>query len=287
MRPVVFAFALTLAAGLALALAAGGCDPDLTVQGGGAPTPEGGAPGTPPSHPASDADAGDGDGGGADADTDGGGSDAGKAHVVDGVNDFASGDRLPTTSSTSGYYGYVTWDDKNVYFGMEGPDVASSTTDAGKKWVMLYLGAPGVPGSSTGLPYDCSGGCASPAQQPSLPFSAAWHVRFKVDGSYTNVQTWSDAQQKWADAGIAIVPTVGREGTFLEVSLPRASLAGLGDTLDLHMNMLIEDVVPPGWTYAGVPSTSFTDMADPDFGAYYELDLANPSKAPSAYAPKP
>jgi hypothetical protein len=283
-RPVVLAFALSLVAGLALA--AGACDPDLTVEGG-APTPEGGAPGTPPPPPAGDADGGGGDGSVADGDTDGGASDAGKGHVVDGVNDFAPGDRLATTSSASGYFGYVSWDDKNVYFGMEGPDVASSTSDAGKKWVMLYLGAPGVLGSTTGLPYDCSGACTSPAQQPALPFAAAWHVRFKVDGSYTNVQRWNDGSQSWEDAGIAIVPTVGREGTFLELSLPRASLAGLGDALDLHLNMLIEEVVPPGWTYAGVASTSFTDQADPDFGEYYELDLADGSKAPSAYAPKP
>jgi hypothetical protein len=52
--------------------------------------------------------------------------------------------------------------------------------------------------------------------------------------------------------------------------------------------MLIEAPAPPGWTYAGVPSTSFTDGASPAmFSKYYEFDLADLAKAPNAYAPKP
>lgn len=255
------------------------CDPDLTVKQTPGATPEGGTPppGAPPPPPDSDGGATDGgDEGGTDAGTDGGTS-----HVVDGINDFAAGDKLATTSSSSNYNAYVTWDANNVFFGIEGADVAQSTGSASKKWVLIYLGAPGVAGSNTGIAYDCGGTC--PAQQATLPFPAAWHVRYKIDGTYPNVQKWSGSA--WVDATTSITLLTARQGTFLELSLPRAQL-GAPAKLDVHVNMLIEDQHPPAWTYAGVPSTSFTDGFAPTFTKYFEFDLGT-TTAPNSYTPKP
>jgi hypothetical protein len=265
-----------------MAAAFAACDPDLTVQSTPGDGGSEGGPGPIVNPPPAD------DGGGSEGGSEGGddGGDASKSgHQVDGVNDFASGDKLTTTSSGTGYNAYISWDAKNVYFGMEGADISQGASSADKKWVFLYLGATGTPGSTTGIGYDCGGGCT--AQQAMLPFSAAWHVRYKIDGSYANVQKWNSGSSKWEDAGIAITLTTARAGSFLEMAISRTQL-GSPSKLDVHFNMLIEDTSPPGpgWTYAGSPSTSFTDGWNPTYTHYFEFDLSDTSKAPSTYAPK-
>ena len=41
--------------------------------------------------------------------------------TVDGSNDFVADETFSTSSS--GFYGYITWDSSNLYIGMEGDDV--------------------------------------------------------------------------------------------------------------------------------------------------------------------
>jgi len=265
-----------------MAAAFAACDPDLKIQKtpGDGGVEGGGTPIAPP--PADDGGSSEGgDDGGSESGTDSGPS----GHQVDGVNDFAPGEKLVTTSSGTGYNAYISWDAKNVYFGMEGSDISSGTSLANKKWVFLYLGASGTTGSTTGIGYDCGGGCTP--QQAMLPFSAAWHVRYKIDGSYANVQKWNSGTSKWEDAGISVILASVRKGTFLEMSLPVAQL-GSPSKLDVHFDMIIEDTSPPGpgWTYAGAPSTTFTDGWNPTYAHYFEFDLTDTSKAPNTYAPK-
>lgn len=211
------------------------------------------------------------------------GTEAGPTgHVVDGVNDFAAGEKFDTTSTATGYYAYAAWDSKNLYFGMEGNDVAAGVADAANKWVMLYIGRDALPGTMTGLPYDVPGN----VQQPTLPFNASIHLRWKVSGDYTNVQQWNAAMTKWEDA--PLVPlTVFRMGNFVEMGISRASL-GSPSKIQVVMNMLIEGsaTVHDDHTYAGVPSTAFTDGANPNFSTYFEFDLTDLSKAPNTYLPK-
>lgn len=266
--------ALVAAGVLAGLFAASACDPDLTpvtVPGEAGPT-EGGTT-TPSEGGTTPTDSGTTptDGG----TTDGGGGDSGVTHKVDGVNDFAPGEKLQTTSSSTNYFAYVAWDAKNVYFGMEGDDVSASTPNASNKWVMIYLGRDALPGTTTGIDY-------AGEQQPTLPFAASIKLRWKVDGSYSNVQESSGGA--WAPT--ALVPlTALRQGKLVEMSVTRASL-GNPTKLKVHMNMLIEGG-GVDHTYAGVPSTSFTDGKDPDFTKYYEFDLTDLAKAPNTYAIKP
>jgi hypothetical protein len=266
--------ASALAAGF-LALAA--CDPDLGIvktpgEGGTSEAAATDAPVTPPP-----SEAGPTTEGGVDE----GGTEAGAvAHVIDGINDFTPGEKLATTSA--GYDAYVSWDDKKVYFGMSGADLATTSST---KWVLIYVdGVPGNAGTPTGLPYDCGATCT--AQQAHLPFNAGYHLRWKLDGLYSNLQKYNGSA--WADVP-GMITTFARSGTFWELSLTRA-LLGSPTTLKVHVNMLIEAPFSPGpgWTYAGVPSTSFTDGANPAaFAKYFEFDLTDLAKAPNAYAPKP
>jgi hypothetical protein len=81
-----------------------------------------------------------------------------------------------------------------------------------------------------------------------------------------------------------LVPlAVSQQGPFVEMSITRSAIGATGK-LAVHMSMLIEGG-GNDWTYAGVPSTSFTDGKDPNFGKFFEFDLADTAKAPSAYTP--
>jgi hypothetical protein len=257
---------------LAIAIVAlAACDPDLTpkvvpgqagTEGGPSVSPEAGPPAEagPPS-----------EGGEVD-----GGSEAGATHVIDGTNDFTPGEKFATSSPL--YDGYISWDDTNVFFGTSGSDIGGGLAS---RWILIYVdGSPGNAGSTQGITYDCSGNCTP--QQASLPFNAGYHLRWKADDSYTNLQKWDGAA--WASVGP--IGTVNRKGTFMELSITRAAL-GKPTKLKVHMNMLIEQTGAE-WTYAGVPSTSFKDGKSPAaFTKFYEFDLADRAKAPNSYAPKP
>lgn len=246
------------------------CDPDLTVvktapDAGG----EGGGPGAGPGPgPSGDGGGEPSDGGADDASPE---DDAGApAHKIDGTDDFKPTEKFLTSSP--GYEGYITWDDKRIYVGMSGNDVGSGKSD---RWVLVYIG--GATGTTTGLDY---GG----KQQPTLPFAAGFHVRWKADGTYTNGQRWDGAA--WVDAaGAGLVPVAMQKGKFMEMSINRAAIEN-PQTLKIHMSMLIEGG-GADWTYSAVPSTSFVDGLDPDYGKYFEFDLADLTKAPGSYAPKP
>lgn len=257
---------------LGAGLIAAGCDPSLAVEKvpgeGGAEAATDGPVAQPQEEAGPTAE-----GGAEEAGTEAGAAE----HVIDGTNDFAAGEKLATSSP--GYDAYVSWDDKKVYFGMSGMDVGTSSSS---KWVLIYVdGVPGNAGTPNGIAYDCSGGCA--AQQAHLPFNAGYHLRWKADGMYTDLQTWNGTA--WIEGGP--IGTFARKGNFMELSITRA-LLGSPKTLKVHMSMLIEQAGAE-WTYAGVPSTSLTDGPPPRpaFTKYYEFDLANTTKAPNAYAPKP
>lgn len=254
------------------------CDPELNIVK--TPGSEGGVgEGGPSPLPSSSSGDGGGEVDGSSSDNDSGSieDDSGpgpSGHKVDGVNDFAPNEKLPTTSSGSGYEAYVSWDATRIYFGMAGSDVGSK---AANKWVLVYLGVPSAgAGTRTGINY---GG----QQQPTLPFDATHHLRWKASGDFTTVEVFSGGVWKASDPFIPVV--AAQQGTFMEMSVTRAALGATGK-ISVHMNMLIEGGMND-WTYAGVPATSFTDGKNPSpFSKYFEFDLADLATAPSAYTPK-
>ncbi len=262
------------------------CDPKLEIQStpGDGGTEGGGPIVDPPPPPPSSGDGGTGDDGGG---TEGGGTEGGvMLHPFTGSSaDFAMGEKFQTTSSASSYFGYVAWDSKNVYFGMQGADVASGAA-APDKWVLIYTGTPANDGTNQGIAYNCgggTGGCA--AQQPTLPFNANHHIRWKTSG-------YSDFQTSTGGAFVKdslVVPAVKQNGSFVELAVTRAAL-GDPTKLRVHMTMLIEAPPMPtngGWTYAGVPWTSFADGWNPTpYMHYFEFDLGDTTTAPNAYVPK-
>lgn len=254
-----------------------GCDPDLSIVTPVVNGADGGASAVGPApSPLGDAAGAIGPG---DGISDGGPADAAGpttiGHVIDGVNDFAPTETFTTSSTkTDVYQGFIAWDEQRLYFGMSGKDVGSKSTS---KWVHVYLGVPGASSTRTGIEY---GG----VQQPTLPFDATHHLRWKTSGDFSSVEVFQAGA--WKTASAALVPfTVKAQGTFVEMSVTRASIGATGGSLAVHMNMLIEGG-GNDWTYAGVPSTSFVDGNDPNFGRYFEFDLNDTVKAPNSYTPK-
>lgn len=195
--------------------------------------------------------------------------------IIDGTNDFElSNEEFPTSSgppaSQDLYLGYITWDMNFLYVGMKGRSVGDKSN---MDWVIAYVG--GTPGAQSGVPYK--------DQAPTLPFPSAYHVRWKCDGSYTNLQKWSDSTNAWVDAGNNI--QAASSGTFMEMAIARLEL-GNPQRVQIILAMLREEPAIDQWTWAGVPSTTFTDGKDPDYAKYFEFDLSSPNP-PRSYSPKP
>ena len=164
--------------------------------------------------------------------------------TIDGIDDFLPKELVSTTSSA--FDARITWDDENLYIAYAGPDLATSTIDADKKWLFVYLDT--ISGGETQSEmYN--------TQRATFPgtFAADYYARYKIDGTFTSLQQASNGT--WLTATPA--PTTGQAGTFLELSIPLAKI-GAGTTLDLVTYMINEKALAEG-TYAGLYGGNFTD----------------------------
>lgn len=266
---------LAAALGLAIVAPAAACDPDLhiTRRDPDAGAVEAGTSVSPTeTPPEGDAGARDAASQSSDAEPTEGGP---PAHKVDGVNDFTADETFETSSAANGYTAYFTYDDKILLFGMKGGDIGAGASP--RKWIFVYLGAPDVKGTTTGIDY---GG----EQQPRLPFEAKYHLRLKTDLSYLNAQVWNGTS--WVDAAPdGLVPDAERKGDFLEFLVSREKI-GNPTKLRVHINMIIEGN-GEDWSYAAVPRDSFKDGKNPDYTKYFEFDLGAPQQPAATYAPLP
>lgn len=181
---------------------------------------------------------------------------------------MVANERFVTTSA--GYSTFLAWDEQWVYVGMDGADVGSASP---LHFVLVYFG--GAAGTTTGQAYGTAG-----AMTPGLPFEAKWHLRWKADNTLTGMQTWDG--MAWVDTTFG--GSAFQTGNFLEMRIPRSEI-GDPSSLKIHVSMVNE--MPAGnFTFAGAPSTSFTDAVDPDYAKYFALDLIG-SIQPSAHPPLP
>lgn len=198
-----------------------------------------------------------------------GGSDGGViaySHTIaiDGTNDFNSSDERFTTT-TAAFFTYVAWDSQYLYVGVEGADVGSGSAT---RWVLIYLGGTG--GTTDGQSYN--------TQQPTLPFSARYHVRWRADNNLTEAQEYTTA---WTPLSWDFTGDVFQTGSYLEMRIPLADI-GNPTQLPVHIN-LINEQGGGEWTFAGTPSTSFTDGYDQNYSAYYDFAIGG-GLVPTAHA---
>ncbi len=188
--------------------------------------------------------------------------------MIDGQNDFTASETFATSSAT--YTGYVTWDAANLYLGMQGADVGSGDPH---KFVVAYIGGAG--GTTTGVLYN--------TQTPTLPFAAKWHLRWKADNTFTNALVWNGSS--WVDAGWSFTGLVFQNGNYIELAIPRTNIGSPPGVVPIDVGMINEANGAEG-TYAGVPSTAYSDGYNASFAKYFGFDLGG-CNAPTTFLPLP
>jgi hypothetical protein len=181
--------------------------------------------------------------------------------VIDGVNDFEVDESY---NGTSGSTWYFTYDDTNFYFGISATDVGSGSST---EFVVLYLGT-GGPGTTSGVLYD--------TQQPTLPFPANFHFRWKTDNTYINMLDYNSGTASWTDDNLDpgnFGISGFQNGNYVEFSIPRASL-GNPSTLNVAGSM-INELAGSEWTFFMVPDTNI-DGYDANFTDYHTFVLQSP-----------
>jgi len=184
--------------------------------------------------------------------------------TLDGIDDFRADEQFATTSAPS-FVARVTWDANSLYVGYGGPDLATTTTDAGTKWLLVYVDTD--PGAATGAAraelYN-SQSAAFPAG-----FGAEHYARWKADGTLASLKSYGSGS--WGDAAATL--GAAQQQTFVELAIPR-SLLGASTTLGVVAFMINEKDLAEG-TYAGLYAGSFTDgySAAMPVTRYLRLDL--------------
>ena len=167
--------------------------------------------------------------------------------MIDGVDDFLSGEQFATTSA--GYGARVAWDADNIYVGYAGADLDPATVDTATKWLFVYVDVdPGMPnGALVNETYNTQG-ATFPAG-----FRADFYVRWKCDGTLLTLKQLVGGV--WTDS--ATVPPASRGGSFVEMALPRATL-GASTSMSVVAWMINEKANVES-SYAGLYANNFTD----------------------------
>ena len=121
-------------------------------------------------------------------------------------------------------------------------------------------------------------------QQPTLPFLAEYHVRWKTTNDFTDGLSYSTLNS-WQEAGFDFTGDVFANGQYLELRIP---LTDLGSPTSLAVvASMINETSGVESTYAGVPANAFaSDGYDRDFGKYFLFDLEG-STVPALYVTSP
>ena len=181
--------------------------------------------------------------------------------TIDGTNDFAADEDIPGTNGSTWYF---TWDADYFYFGTANDNVDDNDPN---KWVVIYLDTDpqviptGGNGTSIGVQYN--------TQQPTLPFNADFHLRWKNDNTYTNLQRWNGTA--WVDGDQTNVSAY-QNGTFVEFRIPRSNL-GNPSAVYVVGSMLNEQSMAE-YTYYMVPNTN-SEGYDANFTHYLGFVLAD------------
>jgi hypothetical protein len=188
---------------------------------------------------------------------------------IDGTNDFTADETFATSSSGTGYDGYVTWDATHLYVGMSGPDIA---TPSDTKLVLIYIG--GIGGGRIGKVYN--------TQEPVLPFPARYLVHWRTNNVDTAAMEWNGAA--WTDLTWNFAGKVYQQADFVEFAIPFADI-GSPDPVRVHVTMINEEAGVES-TWAAVPATSLVDGYDSDYEEYFAFDRLA-CVAPNTYDPLP
>jgi|WetSurMetagenome_2_1015567.scaffolds.fasta_scaffold52579_2 hypothetical protein len=197
-----------------------------------------------------------------------------KTIVIDGVNDFSADETL---SGTSGSTWYFTWDADNLYVGALNSDVG---TNSGTKWLLWYIDTDPqlTPAEGTGT----TAGVMYTTQRPTLPFSANYHLRWKGDGSYYNLQSFNGTTWQSGDQSGMLQ---SRVGNYIEIKIPRSNIGSPGQIYICAA--MISEAPGSEWTYFITPAAQ-SDGYNPALAHFFGFTLdAGRSPNDAAYVDGP
>ena len=191
---------------------------------------------------------------------------------IDGTNDFALDESF---SGTSGSQWYFTWDDSYLYIGLNATDVGSNN---GNIFMTLYIDTDpndplsGGDGSTSGVTYN--------TQTPNLPFAADYHLRWKADGTYTNILDYNNFSGSWTDDNTGpnnFGLNWARSGNYVEFSIP---LNQIGNPHGIHVcGAMINEVSGGEFTFFMFPDNN-VEGYDANFTDFWALNL-DPGVSPN------
>jgi hypothetical protein len=197
-----------------------------------------------------------------------------KTIIIDGTNDFSADE---TVAGTSGSTWYFTWDADNLYLGALNSDIG---TNSSTKWLLWYidtdpqLNPSEGTGTTTGVMYN--------TQRPTLPFSTNYHLRWKGDGSYLNLQSFNGTN--W-ESGNQTGLLQSRVGNYIEIKIPRSNI---GSPVQIHVcAAMINEASGSEWTYYITPAAQ-SDSYNPGLAHFFGFTLdAGRSPKDAAYVDAP
>ncbi|MBN1801131.1 MAG: hypothetical protein JW891_06460 [Candidatus Lokiarchaeota archaeon] len=191
--------------------------------------------------------------------------------VIDGVNDFyLDRERFNTSSSASGFFGYITWDSDYLYVGLNGSDISNAGLNY---YLLIYIGA-NSSGTTLGKTYN--------TQQPEIAFSATHHFWWRTGDGSSGMDAWNGTY--WDETGLNFTGEWNQTGAYFESRFLLENL-GTPSSIKLHVSMIYsEDFSETTWSSVPHNSLDVSGSYDPDYESYYEFDLED-IIAPNTYIP--
>lgn len=218
-----------------------------------------------------------------------GGSGSTYSHTIEIGNTFdfdaAEWDGMEAFATTStSYHAFFAWDATYFYVGLhadgQDDDIGNpSGVQLSSKWVLLYFGG-GSPSTTTAAPYN--------HQTPTLPFASHYGVRWRADGNSSAAMifdgsNWVTSNSWPSNNDIHLNTSATIADRWLEMRVAR-TVFGSPTTVNVHLSM-INELSSYEWTWAGVPSNSFTDGYQVDYGHYFAFDLSG-AATPTSHSPQ-
>lgn len=193
--------------------------------------------------------------------------------AINGIDAFNAGsEQFDTTSTSDGYFAYVTWDQNALYLGYLGSDVGSGSSD---RYLFAFIDT--NPGAGTGA----ASSEVFNTQQVDFPagFGGEFYWKWRADNAGEYFLGYSDSTSVWSVV-TPLPTTTEQDGGFVETAIPRASF---GNPARIGLiTYMMNDTNNEEWTYAGLYMDNFTDGYSPATSPkvltrYLTIDFSSPN----------
>lgn len=186
---------------------------------------------------------------------------------IDGINDFNLTNEKFSTSSI-GYFSYITWDSQFLYLGYEGNDVGSGQSS--NKWIIFYIDTDPQQTAMNGTGTTSAIGFNT--QNWSLPFSANYMIQIRTDEGENKLNQYNGSG--WNEVSPNNIDIYDNNSTnYIEIKVP---LSKIGNPKQINiLSYFINAQAFNEWTYGANPSNSISDgyKSSGTFTTFYNFYL--------------